>query len=142
MLIATPLHSASLQQSGGAIFAHSGTLTLHRTTVSGNTATEGGGISLSGGSRLTAKGCSLGGNLLSGGSSGPGAGADLLLVDGEHSAAYLQPMPSPEAASGERENKTLVTGRCFGDVDVGTERFTSCAAPFLLHCTKEYLRRN
>ncbi|KAI3424151.1 hypothetical protein D9Q98_009511 [Chlorella vulgaris] len=83
----------SAQQGGGGIFAHSGSLHLDRTTVQGNRAGEGAGISLSGGSRLTATGCSLGGNLLLGSSEGPEAGADLLVVDGDNSAAYLDPLP-------------------------------------------------
>ncbi|EFN53548.1 hypothetical protein CHLNCDRAFT_53713 [Chlorella variabilis] len=99
------------QQAGGGVFSHSGTLRLRRTALYGNAAAEGGGVSLSGGSRLTASRCRLGGNRLAGGGGGPGAGADLLLTDGEHSAAYLEPLPEAgelSARGGELRRLSLL----------------------------------
>lgn len=112
---ATAAAHVLLQQAGGAIFAHSGTVHLDRSLVRDNTAAEGAGVALSGGSRLTASHSELGGNrLLAGGGSeaaaaaagsnslgAPGQGADLLLTDGGNSAAYLDPLPEAGQLSGE-----------------------------------------
>ncbi|KAL4442679.1 hypothetical protein ABPG77_006673 [Micractinium sp. CCAP 211/92] len=99
------------QQAGGAIFAHSAWVHLDRTTVHSNSAAEGGGIALAGGSRLTARKSQLGSNALAGargagagGNSasdvaGAAAGADLLLLDADNSAAYLEPLPEAGALS-------------------------------------------
>lgn len=70
-----------------------------------NGAAEGAGIALAGGSRLTARQCQLGGNALAGdgadGTAGAAAGADLLLLDADNSAAYLDPLPGAGELSGE-----------------------------------------
>lgn len=100
-----------LQQAGGAIFAHSAWVHLDRATVHSNSATEGGGIALAGGSRLTARESQLGGNALAGASghggttagdlAGAATGADLLLLDADNSAAYVEPLPEAGALLGE-----------------------------------------
>ena len=86
------------------MYVHSGMLHLDRTSVRDNTAVEGAGVCLAGGSRLTASRSQLGGNhLASSGDEHPeaAAGADLLLADGGNSAAYLEPMPQDGELSGE-----------------------------------------
>jgi hypothetical protein len=100
-----------VQQAGGGIFAHSGSIHLDRTVVNANTAAEGGGIALAGGSRLTASDARLHGNQLSAGSQDMGAGVDLLLADGEHSAAWLEPLPQPGQLSGGVMSTARVTVR-------------------------------
>jgi hypothetical protein len=89
------------QQAGGGLYAHSGELRLEQTVVAGNAAGEGGGIALAGGSRLLAERSRLRGNRLLGGGTGRDAGADLLFVDGEHSAAYLDHLPGDATAEEE-----------------------------------------
>ena len=80
---------------------------MDRSTLSGNTAAEGGGIYLSGGSRLTASACQLGGNRLASASNSLAArrtaGADLAAADGQgNSVAYLEPLPAEgELAGGQ-----------------------------------------
>lgn len=95
---AKALASTPLQQAGGGVYVHSGMLHMDRTTVRDNEAAEGGGVCLAAGSRLTAARSQLGGNRQSGGSDA--VGADLLLVDGEESAAYMEPLPAAEQLSG------------------------------------------
>lgn len=79
------------------MYVHSGVLHLDRTTVRDNEAAEGGGVCLAAASRLSASRSQLGGNRQSSGSS---AGADLLLADGEGSAAYMEPLPAADELSG------------------------------------------
>ncbi|KAL4424301.1 hypothetical protein ABPG75_001602 [Micractinium tetrahymenae] len=119
------------QQAGGAIFAHSAWLHLERTSVHGNSAAEGAGIALAGGSRLTARQSQLAGNVLAasaGGAAGSdgstervaaaaAAGADLLLLDGDNSAAYLEPLPAAGELSvrgGEPRQLALLAGNSQG----------------------------
>ena len=95
---------ACLQQAGGAAYVHSAQLRLDRTTVSGNSAAEGGGVCLAGGSRLEATRSRLAGNRLTAGGAAAAsamAGADLLVVDPHTSAAYFQPLPAAGELSGE-----------------------------------------
>lgn len=105
MKCTTFLPSTLLQQAGGGVYVHSGSLHLDRTAVQGNTAAEGGGVTLAGGSRLTASRAQLSGNRLAGGSGdsaelAAAAGADLLLEDGANSEAALDPLPAPGQLSG------------------------------------------
>lgn len=86
------------------MYVHSGSLHLDRTAVQGNAATEGGGVALAGGSRLTASRALLAGNRLMSSSDSAdlaaAAGADLLFVDGTNSEALLDPLPTPGQMSG------------------------------------------
>lgn len=87
-----------MQATGGGVYVHSGVLHVDQTTVRDNMAAQGGGISLAGSSRLTASLSEFGGNRVS---SVDGVGADLLLADGDDSAAYLDPVPEEGQLSGE-----------------------------------------
>lgn len=99
-----PLVLSTLQDLGGAVYVHSGVLHLDQTSVRGNIAPQGGGITLAGSSRLTASWSQLSGNRLS--VSSDQAGADLLLADGNDSVAYLEPMPKAGSLSGESHTAT------------------------------------
>lgn len=87
-----------LQLAGGGVYVHSSVLHLDRTMVRDNEAAEGGGVCLAAGSRLSASRSHLGSNRGSGSSSA--AGADLLLADGDGSAAYMEPLPAADELSG------------------------------------------
>lgn len=88
-----------MQQAGGGVYVHSGTLHLDRTVVHENVAAEGAGVCLAGGSRLSASRSQLGGNRLGG--SSEAAGADVLLASGDENAAYVEPLPAAGELSGE-----------------------------------------